>query len=315
MILVTGATGRVGTHLVAALMAEGENVRVLARHGSGVPKGVDIKYGDITDMAALVSALDGVDTIYHLAAVVDYQQVRKRDMYRVNVLGTENLIKASKAKRLVYQSTTSVYGERPEDNPATEGTRCNPYSFYGRTKMLAERIVLEHGGVVVRCPVIMGPSFNKSFYPLLARLAAGTMPVIGQGNNRLQWIHIRDLVDALLLAERSGKDGNVYLVAGKEVISQEKLLATLARELGVRPPTAHVPVAAAKAMAYLAAARERISGRAATVLIPQVIRISSDRTYDITKARKELGFRPKVGYGFATKEMVAEYRQHIGKNG
>ena len=126
MILVTGATGHVGRPLIEALLKQGENVRVLLLDNEPDLKNVEIIPGNILDIDSVKRATEGVDVIYHLAAMVDYRPVPKRLMYDVNVNGTRNILDCSKATKFIYLSTTSVYGKRMKENPANESTPYNP---------------------------------------------------------------------------------------------------------------------------------------------------------------------------------------------
>jgi nucleoside-diphosphate-sugar epimerase len=228
-------------------------------------------------------------------------------MYDVNVEGTRNMLIHSKAKKFIYLSTTSVYGKRMKENPARESTPFNPYNFYGRTKILAEKLVREKGGIILRSPVIYGEGFNEGFGTVLSQLEKGKMPIIGGGNNLIQWIHISDLVQALLLAKDNGKPGEIYLVAGKEVKTQKELFSILAKCLGAKEPSKNVSKMLALSLAHYSVLSSRIKGKKSKLLPDHINRIASDRTFDISKAEKELGFNPRIGYEAGAKEIVAEY--------
>jgi nucleoside-diphosphate-sugar epimerase len=143
MILVTGATGHVGRPLIEALVERGEKVRILLLEKETGLEGVEIISGNILEPDSVKRAAEGADVIYHLAAIVDSGPAPKRLMYDVNVNGTKNILNCSNAKKFIYLSTTSVYGKRMKENPARETTPYNPDNFYGKTKAIAEKLVLE----------------------------------------------------------------------------------------------------------------------------------------------------------------------------
>jgi nucleoside-diphosphate-sugar epimerase len=304
-ILVTGASGRVGSRLVEALVERGERVRALVMHFDTAPKGAEVVRGNLLNKEAIAEAVKGADTIYHLAAVLDYAAPKKL-MFDVNVTGTKNLIEASHASKFVYLSSTAVYGYHAA-SLITEATPSAPAGFYGRTKMLAERLVLDRQGIVVRSPDIFGKGFQEGYEYVLGQLEKGTMPIIGSGNNKIHWIHISDLIDALLLAKDRGRPGEVYLVAGKEARPQKELLALLTKYLGAKEPHAHVPRYVASMMARYEVLVSRLRGRRPKVMPEHISKITSDRVFDTSKARKELGFEPKVEYDAAAKELVDEH--------
>jgi nucleoside-diphosphate-sugar epimerase len=135
------------------------------------------------------------------------------------------------------------------------------------------------------------------------------MPIIGSGANRIHWIHISDLTDALLLAENKGKPGEIYLVAGKEAKPQKDLFALLAKHLGVAMPQRHIPSYAASLMAYVELFMSKLKGCKPKLLPDHIRKITSNRIFDISKARQELGFEPKTDYDAAAKELVDEHMQ------
>ena len=307
MILVTGSSGRVGSSLVAALLKRKERVRTLERREGKKLEGVEMVQGDILDVDTVKRAMKGVDVVYHLAAIVDYQPVPENVMRLVNVTGTKILLEHSNAKKFIYLSSTGVYGKNMKENPANESTAFNPHSFYGKTKAIAEKMVLEKGGIVIRSPPIFGPGFDVGFDFVLTQLEKGKMPIIGSGQNRIHWIHINDLIEALLLAKDRGKLGEAYLVGGKEIRTQRELLSLLAKYLKVESPHKKVSATLAKALAYYKMFGAVARGKKPRLVPEHITRIIDNRTFDISKARRELGFEPKVGYEEAAKEIVEEY--------
>ncbi len=308
MILVTGASGHVGRHLVEELVRQHEEVRVLVRKDYTGSNKVEVVKGDILDEEAVKRATKGVEVIYHLAAIVDYHPAPRQQTYDVNVLGTRNVLKYSEAEKFIYQSSTAVYG-RKHKNPATENTPYHPYSYYGQTKVMAEKLVLEKGGIVIRCPAIYGPGFNEGYYFMLAQIQKGKMPIVGSGENRMQWIYISDLIQALILAKDKGKKGEVYLVGGKETETQAELAALAAKYLGVDRSTKHVSTNSAYALAYYKLISAKLRKKESKLEPEHIRKITADRTFDISKAKRELGFQPKTGWDEGMKEMVEEFRR------
>jgi len=127
---------------------------------------VEIFYGDVLDKESLKKAVDGVDVIFHLAAVVDYL-APKDLMYKVNVIGTKNLLEVSKAKKFIYLSSTAVLGKKIKNIQADENTSYKPSNFYGKTKMEAEKMVKENNGIIIRSADAYGPGLKKDIFMYL----------------------------------------------------------------------------------------------------------------------------------------------------
>jgi nucleoside-diphosphate-sugar epimerase len=306
-VLVTGASGRIGRHLIPVLLKSGDEVKVLVKENMIDNENVEVFYGDLLDKESLKKAVDGVDVVFHLAALTDYL-AQKEDMYKTNVVGTKNLLEVSKGKKFIYLSSTAVMGNKFKELPLNESTPCKPSSFYGKTKLEAENLVKQAGGIIVRSPDVFGPGFTEGFDFVLSGLENGQMPVIGDGKNFIQWIHVNDLVQALNLAKVLGKPGEVYIVAGKEFKTLNELLAILSKHMGVEPPKKHTSGLLAKAMAQSKVLKGKLSKERPEMIPEYINKITSNRTFDLTKARKELGFEPQIGYDEAAKEIVEDYK-------
>jgi len=306
-VLITGASGRIGKHLVNALLKEGENVRVFIREKTVEADNIETFYGDILDIESLKKAVNGVDVIYHLAAIVDYLAPQDL-MYKVNVLGTRNLLEVSKGKKIIYLSTTAVMGKKLKEMPANENTPCHPSNYYGKTKLEAENLVRENGGIILRSADVIGPgSFVNDV--VISKLEEGKLPFIGDGKNFIHYIHINDLIQALLLVKERGKPGEVYIVAGKDVRTQKDCWNLICKYLNVSPPTKSVSLSLAKIQAYSKLLKFKINKEQPSIIPEYVEKITANRTFDISKARKELGFDPKISYEEAAQEMVEEYKK------
>ena len=310
--LVTGASGRIGRHLIPALLKSGDKVRALVRETMIDNENVEIFYGDLLDKESLEKAVKGADTVFHLAAITDYL-APKEDMYKVNVIGTKNLLEASKGKKFIYLSSTAVMGNKFKELPLDENTKCNPSNYYGKTKLEAEKLVLDAGGIVIRSPDVFGSGFTEGYDFVLSGLERGELPIIGDGKNFIQWIHVSDLVQALILAKVLGKPGQVYLVAGKEFKTLKELFELLCNDLGVEPPKKSSSSFFAKAKAHSSVLKGKIS-KVKPELIPEYIdKITANRTFDMSKAKKDLGFDPQVGYEESAKEIVEDYKARSQK--
>lgn len=289
-------------------MNQGEKVRAFVKEKTVENENVEIFYGDLLDKESLKKAIEGVDVIYHLAAIVDYL-ASKDEMFKVNVIGTKNLLEVSKAKKFIYLSSTAAMGKKLNEIPANESTPCHPSDFYGQTKLDAEKLVKEAGGIILRSADVFGPGFIEGYDYVISGLESGTLPVVGDGKNFIQWIHIDDLIQALLLVKENGKPGEVYIVSGKEVKTLNECLELLAKYLEVEPPKRHVSKFLTKTLANYKMFKAKIKKEKPKVIPEYINKITANRSFDISKAKRELGFEPKVSYEDAAREMIEEYKK------
>lgn len=207
-VLVTGGTGFIGRHLVDALSARGERVRVMARHDAAFGPSVVFVRGDVTEPASMVRALDGVNTVYHVAGAT--RVLRVREYERVNVGGTRCLIDAATRlatpPRVVYLSSLSAGGPSPPDRPRHESDPPAPASPYGRSKWDAEVRLRESGLAVtaVRSSGVVGPGDPNSL-ALFRTAKRGIVVVPGKRDPRVAWVDVSDLVEGLILAAERGE--------------------------------------------------------------------------------------------------------------
>ena len=216
-ILMTGATGAVGPRVVASLFEAGYGIRTLSLDSPprGLwPEGIDAQIGDVTDPGVVQSAMQGIDAVIHLAAllhIVNPPPELQREYERINVGGTATVVEAARSAgvgRLVFFSTIAVYGDSA-GKVLTEDSPPHPDSFYAQTKLDAERIVLaakrEDGqplGTVLRLGAVYGSRIKGNYRRLLLALARGRFVPIGPGTNRRSLVYDKDVARAALLAVR-----------------------------------------------------------------------------------------------------------------
>lgn len=304
-ILVTGATGFTGGHLVRRLRQLGHRVRAFVRPGSNVQplldQGVEIFQGDLTRPEDVARAAEGVWKIFHIAAV--FRTAGHPDSYYhdVNVGGTENVLEAARrhgVERVIHCSTIGVHGDVSEV-PSTEESPYNPGDIYQVTKLAGEQVAREAfakglQGTVVRPSSIYGPG-DLRLLKLFRMVHNGRFRMFGSGDVFFHMVYIDDLVDGMLLcAEKPEALGQVFIMAGPRYIKLDEVVSLVAEAVGVPPPKGKLPL---WPLMMAAAACEAVC-RPLRVEPPLYRRradfFRKNRAFSCAKACRILGYEPRV---------------------
>lgn len=304
-ILVTGATGFVGSNLVRQLVAQGATVRVLHRRSSRLQVLSDLPIecviGDITDRDSVIHAVEGVDVIYHVAGAVSFWRRDRARLVEVNVQGTRHIVQAAvrhRVRRLVYTSSIATIGYRDDGHPADETT---PYNWarygipYMETKRAAEREVLagvEQGldAVIVNPAVIFGPrDVNFHSGRMIQFIHQGKLP--GYPPARMTVCDIDDVVQGHLRAMERGRTGHRYILGG-ETLSFREIFRTIAQVVGVRFPDREIPTSVYCLVALGHELGGWLSGRRPVMTRDMITAMRRQSCgYSSEKACVELGYR------------------------
>jgi 2-alkyl-3-oxoalkanoate reductase len=322
--LITGATGFVGGHLAEACAARGLGVSTIARPGSNTALlerlGATIHRGDLTDPMVVQKALDGADVVVHCAAKVgDWGPVE--DYRAVNVEGLRGLLAACQGwplERFVQMSSLGVYAAR--HHYGTDETVPPPARHvdgYTQTKVEGEALALqyhrEHGVpvVVLRPGFVYGPRDRTVLPKLIASLRNGEMRYLGGGKRALNTIFVRNLTDAVFLAvEKPQAVGQIYNLTDGEFVSKRRFIEAVADGLGLPRPTRSLPLWVARLLAWSMERQARKSGATKPPKLTQARLkfLGLNLDYSIDKAKRELGYRPRVSFDDGIRETVAWYR-------
>lgn len=305
-VFVTGATGFTGSHLCESLVKEGYSVRGLVRDPSRCSKlrhwGVDVAIGDLRDRKSLEKATEGIDVVYHIAALFRQENVSRKDMWETNVQGTENILDASvKAgvQRFVHCSTVGVHGDIKHP-PVTEETPYAPGDYYQESKTEGEQLALRYVAqgrlpvVVFRPAGIYGPG-DLRFLKLFKAIKRRHFVMIGSGEVLYQMVYIDDLIDGILLCgTKEQAIGNVYILTGEETVTLNRLVQMVASVVGVPPPRLHFPFTPVYFAGFLCELICKPLGIQPPLYRRRVDFFRKNRAFSIAKAKRELGFQPKV---------------------
>jgi nucleoside-diphosphate-sugar epimerase len=313
MILVTGGTGFIGSHLLDKLSALGEPARCLLRRKARprrLPPGIQAAYGDLTSGEGVEEAVRGADTVIHLAGVT--KALAARDYYAGNVRATETLLRAlaGRAIRLVHVSTLAAIGPSADGTPVDEDAQPHPLTHYGKSKLEAERVVraLAPDAVIVRPPVVYGPR-DTDVFQMLRSISKGWMMEIGGGERWFSAIYAGDLVEGLLAATR-GTPGRAYFLAHPQPVSWSELGAAAARIMACQPRVVRVPPLVAYAVGLGAEAWSRITRKPGIISREKVAEARCRWwTCDTRRAAAELGFEARTGLDAGLARTLAWYKE------
>jgi nucleoside-diphosphate-sugar epimerase len=330
--LVTGATGFLGRALALRLKELGLEVTGLgrdrARGQSLVDAGVRFLPVDLGDADAVAAACAGHDQVVHCAALTS-PWGRYPDFVTANVTATRHVIAASqkaRVRRLVHVSSPSIYVDHRdrlavrEDEPLP----ARAINHYAATKRLAEdEIDRAHAAglpvVTVRPQGIFGPG-DRAIFPRLIRVAGrGRFPVIGDGENLIDVTYVDNVVDALVQALDAPERalGKKYNITNGEPVSNYALLDRVFTAVGVTYRRVHLPFALAYSAAGMLEAVHRWALRGSEPLLTRysVCVLAKSRTLDITAARNDLGYHPRVGLDDGVQRFVRWYKEEAHAHG
>jgi nucleoside-diphosphate-sugar epimerase len=313
-VLVTGANGFTGSHLVKALEQRGDVVVGLVRQSSNLDGRyanrrrhrlssckVQLVYGDISDREALKTAMAGVDWVFHTAAYVELGLVDAAKMERVNVAGTRAVMEVAQAaavSKVVYCSTIGVFGDtqgRVVDE-TFQRTQTDFSSAYDRTKYEAQQIVDRFAAqglpVVSILPSGIFGADDPHFGPVLQQFLKGGLKVWAGGDRITGIVHVDDLVTAMILAAQKAQPGEHYIISAGDLTTRE-MFSILSQKTGIS-----VPREAPKPLVTLVGNLLDPIGR----LLKWQPPLSRERVHyiydrcvrvDATKACTELGWQPR----------------------
>lgn len=304
-VVVTGASGHVGSNLVRRLLRDGHTVRVLDYEDSPTLANLPIERvtGDVREKADLLRAFDGREVVYHAAGIVTLDDAMDPRMWAVNVDGTRNAAEAALAcgvDRFVHVSSVHAYDHyrlgRPLDEtcPQVASARHSPYS---RAKAAGERElreVVERGldAVIINPTAIFGPHDHvpSELGRMLLKLYARSVPALTRGG--FDFVDVRDVADGAVAAAERGRTGENYLLGGHftPVVALARVAAAVT---GVPAPRLTVPISAARAFVPVVRLISRITGWRRWVTHDSLDTVDSQIDVDCSKARRELGYSPR----------------------
>jgi len=306
-VLITGATGLLGSHLLHELQERGEQIRALVLPVENADKllaqGVEVMRGDVTDASTLAPAVKDVEAIIHLAGMMGVWRPIA-DYRAVNVTGSENLYQAAQkagVRRFVHTSSHTVYGLghgrflteedalRPDPDPYSitkaEGDKL--------MRRLMQDSTIET--VILRPGTFFGPYDRLHFGRMAERIKAGKGVIVGRGNNALPFCYVTDVVQGFLLATyHKDAPGNVYNITNDHPLTQQEMFNAIADAVDGQHPTRHLPYLPIYYGGIVAEKIAEINHSKPFVTRLGAMMFGTDNRHSVEKARRELGYEPKV---------------------
>lgn len=322
VVLVTGATGAIGPRVVHALHQAGYPIRVFSVNAPApglFPRNVEVILGDVTDPAAVQSAVSGVGSVIHMAALLHilHPASRQREEYeQINVGGTAVVVEAARkagVKRIVFFSTIAVYGQtngRVQD----EQSRTHPETFYAQTKLAAEKIILNAKaaqgqplGTVLRLGAVYGSRIKGNYERLARALARHRFIPIGNGRNRRTLVYDRDVGRAAVLAvSHPAAAGRLFNVTDGGFHTLNEIIESICAALGRQPPQWSLPFGPTRALVGFIETGSRAIGLVPAGTWDMIDKYVEDSAVDGRLIQKELGFMPEYDLTAGWEETVRE---------
>ena len=327
LVLLTGGTGFIGSYIIDALLERGYLVRCLVRESSvidrweGMP-GISFVTGDLTKPETLVNIAADVDYVIHLAAAGHVSSVSEESFKKfvaINETGTRNLIDACKAvgcvKKFIHFSSTAAMG--PIGNPILdENSVPNPVTPYQKSKLCSEWVVRDawenagFPGLILRPCMVYGIGGLGAFHRFYDLMKKSRFPRVGLGRKLTPMVYVSDVAQAAMKALEKGRPGESYIIASETSFPMDTIRKLIIQNAQVRAFYPYIPGWAALAMGKMLEVMYTAVGKEPIVTYRNINSTIVDRTFDIRKAKMELGYEPQMRVEEGIRKTIEWYKKN-----
>ncbi len=326
-ILVTGASGFIGSHLTERLAKEGYDIRAMIRKKENKQKtdslkllkelNVEMVEGDLLDIDSLKKAVKGVDIVFHLAAIARPMAIPNKLYFKINEEGTRNLLevcRGNKIKKIIMMSSVSAVGPTRDGNPVNEETKCHPVDVYGWSKLAQEKVAEEYFQkynlpiVLLRPPMVSGArdfellklfkAVNMRFFPIRSKVKG------------MEFLYVENLVEACFLAMKKGKNGQKYHISNGEHYSINEIISSIEKAEKKRIIPIYFPKSLFAVFGYCIEFIAKVLHFHPPFKHDTVVWMTDKFWYsDISKAKKELQYKPIISLDEGTRRTAEYYKE------
>ncbi len=326
-VFITGAPGFIGRYIVDILLNKGYALRCLVRETSDVAflkekPDVELCYGDITKPETLAGKADGCEYVLHMAAEGHVSAMSEEALKRfvlINEGGTRNMIEACKTndalKKFVHFSSTAAMG--PIGDPVLDETsEPKPVTPYQQSKYKSELVALDAAkkgfpALIARPCMVYGVGGTGAFYTYYKLMVRGKFPRVGSGQNLTPMVYVTDVAEGGVLAMERGRPGEVYLLTGAQSYPMDDVRNAIVKNAGVEVGYPKMPKGLALFGVKMLEKIYTMRGKTPIATYENIKSSTTDRTFDISKAKSELGYAPSVGLEEGAK-LTVEYFRSLG---
>ncbi|TKJ17352.1 hypothetical protein CEE44_02345 [Candidatus Woesearchaeota archaeon B3_Woes] len=327
--IVFGGTGFIGKNLVKELLKEKGKITCFVRKSSDISEleklKVNLFYGNINDTNSIKKSLKNQDVVFYLIGAGSISATSKKSYkvyYKTNVKGTKNFIEACKRvkslKRIIYFGSISSMGVF-KGKILDENSECRPPAPYQKTKLIGENLIREFGEnskiivSVIRPSMVYGPGSieggNKDIFRIAKFANKCFFPLFNNGKNYVPAIHVKDVVNATILASKKGKKGAIYLVNNEEKVTMKDLVKIVSSELKKKVIFLRIPFVIVMIMATFFELISKIFNFTIPLTRYRLRSMTTSRLFDISSTKKDLGFRQTIPLKTGIKETVRWYKE------
>jgi dihydroflavonol-4-reductase len=321
-ILVTGAAGFIGSHLVRELLRRRNRVTCLVRPGESISRiqGLDCRIipGDLTDRLSLAKAVAGADFIFHLAALLGGKP--PETLFWVNFKGTKNLIEVCREQgvvpeRFIFASSATVMGPSGEKDLLNEDAPCRPLSAYARSKLAAEEYLASLKNdlpyTIMRLPLVYGPGSNGGLYIFFKLMSMGLQLNVGMLEATVCFVDdvVRGMIDA---AENHRTRGEIYILGEEKAYNLKQVYQTISSILNKRSVTLPLPYFVLHVLSFFIEIYSKLTKSVPIMTREELTMYLKYRywRFDTSKASRDFGFRSRYPFAEGARITIDWYRRN-----